>query len=193
MRAEGAPPRLPNRDPWRVIMKHCIRPALPAALLLAFSLSATSAWAGVTGVFGINDYAINGIGGAGTVSCTSVLPNYVTPLAMTFDVYTAPFTPVVYAFNTCACAADTIYFAPVTCALPFTSFAATTNQSFDLATCPLIIAVAISDSTGHAVLTGLIPKVSATTTVGTQAAVIGLPCGLPSSFVLTQAHTLTFI
>ena len=163
-----------------------------AALALALGLFATAASAGVKGVKGINDYTINAKGSLST-SC-GTLPIFTTPLTMTFNVNTAPSTPVVFVFSMCPCSADSFSLKPVTCLLPFTSFSGSTNQSYDLAFCPLIVApVVMSNAVGDATFNAFVPKQTSTVNIGTQAAVIGLPCSAPQGFTLTQAYTMTFI
>jgi len=173
-------------------MKPGSRSSLIAALLLSVGLLAGDAAAGVTGVPGINDYTINTACSSGSMSCTPC--NYVSPITMTFDVSTAPGLPVVYAFSFCPCAPDFAFLPPLACALPFTSFAASTNQSIDISLgCVTTFVTATSLATGVATLTFPVPLLTTPITLGTQAAVVGLPCALPTAFTMTQAYSLTII
>jgi hypothetical protein len=168
------------------------RSSLLPALLLSASLLATNASAGVTGVPGINDYTINTACASGSMSCTPC--NYVSPLTMNFDVSTAPGAPVVFAFTFCPCSPDFVFLPPVSCALPFTSFGTTSNQSIDLTLgCVITFVSAAAAATGVASVSFPVPTLSAPITLGTQAAVVGLPCAVPSAFVMTQAYSLTII
>ncbi|MFY9341323.1 MAG: hypothetical protein WAT39_02455 [Planctomycetota bacterium] len=170
---------------------------------LLLSALTASLVAQTTGVPGINDYTINGLG-SGATSCVSLcFPNGNVTLNLAVS---APFGSfALLLFNFCPCQ---------TCGLPGPTNACVppipltacggSNQSLDLdltAACgPAIIQFVGPSTAGFPFTTLTIPPLPGApctvATLSTQAAVIN-PCGLgvlgvPGPFVMTQSFTVNF-
>ncbi len=177
---------------------------LPATLSVL--LSAALATAQTTGVPGMNDYTVNGLG-SGTTSCTTMcFPN--GGLTLNLQVSAPPGAFAIVLFSLCPCTTCSLPGPTNSCfpTIPNTACGGTTNQSLDLnmtAACGIVFsAVMAPNSAGTPGLsmpltipafTGL-PCTNAV--LATQAAVID-PCGaglfgVPGPFVMTQSYTLNF-
>jgi hypothetical protein len=160
---------------------------------------AVPALAQTTGVVGINDYTINGVG-SGSTSCTAVC--HATPVNLSLDVSTAPNNIVVYVLSFCPCFGGFVCGGPNPClpAIPFSACGATSNQSFDLqlGCVTQILGIAVANTAGNANLPLPLPFVgpapACSIPTATQAIIldvcgVGLPF-LPGPFVLSQSYDL---
>lgn len=167
-------------------------------------LLATTATAQTTGVIGINDYTVSGLG-SGSTSCTPLcFPNGGVTLNLAISAPAGSFAIVV--FNFCPCTACSLPAPANAClpAIPPTACGAS-NQSLDMnltAACGIAFSAFVAtNSAGTLSLALPIPTITGPPclnfTISTQAAVIN-PCGLgvpglvPGPFVLTQGYTLNF-
>lgn len=163
----------------------------------------------VTGVFGINDYTVNGVA-PGSQSCTPVcIP---TPGLITMNVDTVPGAFVVVVFTDCPCRGCSIPWGPNACtpAIPngVIPQCATTNQSIDFFPIPgcgiIWSGTAVANAAGQATIVLSVPLIGTATVpcavnqlFSTQAIVFD-PCGVggvpigPGPFVLTQAYDVLF-
>ncbi|MEO6597766.1 MAG: hypothetical protein ABIP94_23725 [Planctomycetota bacterium] len=172
-------------------------------LLLATPLLAFPALAQVTGVPGINDLTVNGLGSGGTSCVPLCFPN--GNLTLNLAVSAPPGAIILVFANFCPCLTCQLPGPSNPCvpAIPATACGGS-NQSFDMdlsAGCGLSFsAVMTVNSTGVLGLSLPIPPLPGppctVATLSTQAVVID-PCGLglfavPGPFVLTQAFTLLF-
>ncbi|MBL8729514.1 MAG: hypothetical protein JNM25_13860 [Planctomycetes bacterium] len=175
--------------------------ALP--LLFVTQLLLTSAFAQTTGVVGINDYTINGVG-SGSTSCSAMCyPN--GGVTLNLDVSAPAGSVALLLFNFCPCSPCSLAGPSNTClpAIPATACGGS-NQSLDLdmsSACGIAFTLPVTLTTAGTLSVALpiptIPGVPcASLTLSTQAVVID-PCGLgifaaPGPFVLSQAYTLQF-
>jgi len=172
---------------------------LPFAAVLAMC----PALAQTTGVVGINDLTINGLG-SGAVSCAPLcFPN--GGVTLNFLLSSPPGSLAIVLFNFCPCQVCSLPGPSNGCvpAIPPTA-CGPSNQSLDMnltAACGIALtAVMVPNTAGVLSLTVPIPTIPgppcASATLSAQAVVID-PCGLglfvvPGPFVLTQAFTLSF-
>ncbi len=171
--------------------------------LLSTALLATAALAQTTGVPGINDYTVNGLG-SGATSCSSMcFPNGGVTLNLAVS---APAGSVVLVlFNFCPCTTCSIP-APTNSCLPSIPLTACggSNQSLDMsmvAACGIAFtAVMTTNTAGTLSMPLTIPPIAgvpcASAVLSTQAVVLNT-CGLglvgvPGPFVMTQSFTLLF-
>jgi hypothetical protein len=172
------------------------------ALHVPFAALATMALglAQTTGVPGINDYTINGVG-SGSTSCTTQCFN--TPVNLSLDVSTAPGNFVIYVWSFCPCFGGFVCGGPNAClpAIPFSACGSTTNQSLDLQLgCVLTTFGPVQANTaGLANLVLPFPTLSlppCSFPMATQAVILDL-CGagisiLPGPFVFSQSYNVLF-
>ncbi len=170
--------------------------------LVAF-LAVCTAPAQTTGVVGINDYTINGLG-SGSTSCTTLcFPG--GGLTLTLAASAPVGSIVLVLFNFCPCLVCSLGGPTNACLPPIPATACGgSNQSLDMslaAGCGIAFSAVITvNSAGVLALSLPIPSFTGppctNATLSTQAVVID-PCGLglfavPGPFVLTQSYTLTF-
>jgi hypothetical protein len=174
-----------------------LRSAFVASLLAAAALAQT------TGVLGINDYTVNGLG-SGSTSCTTLcFPG--GGLTLNLDVSAPAGAIAIVLVNFCPCQTCTLTGPSNAClpAIPATA-CGSSNQSFDMdltAACGIAFSAVVTlTSAGTLSLPLPIPALTgppcAAATLSTQAIVID-PCGsglfaVPGPFVLTQSYTLNF-
>jgi len=173
------------------------------AATLAF-LFAAAATAQTTGVVGINDYTISGLG-SGSTSCTPLcFPNGGVTLNLAVTAPAGSFAVVV--FNFCPCTPCSVA-APANACVPAIPLSACggSNQSLDMnltAACGIAFsAFLVPNSAGFLSMPLPIPTISGPPclnfTISTQAAVfnacgLGIPGLFPGPFVMTQGYTLNF-
>ncbi|HEX6813082.1 MAG TPA: hypothetical protein VF384_15770 [Planctomycetota bacterium] len=172
-------------------------------LPLALVLGVASALAQTTGVPGINDLTIDGLG-SGTTSCsTRCFPN--DPVAVNLRVTAPPGSLVLALFSFCPCLPCSVPGFSNACVPPIPGTACGgSNQSLDLdlgAGCGIAMtSLMVPDSAGVPSLSVPIPTLigpqCATALLSVQGVVID-PCGygllpIPGPFVFTQAVTLLF-
>ena len=162
-----------------------------AALLGAAPLVAApaAAPAQTTGVPGLSDYTVNGIGSGGT-SCRSLV---LAPGRAGFAVRTAaPGQVVVLAFSALPCAPASLCLAGSPCPLPATACGGTTSQSVDLGLDALILAVRVTTPSGGGGQAQLQLNLPPGLHFSTQAAVLDPACGTSllgfAPVLLTQAY-----
>ena len=171
---------------------------------LAAILALAPALAQTTGVVGINDYTINGLG-SGTTSCTSLcFPNGNVTLGLNVSAPVGSF--VVVLFNFCPCLSCYLP-APANACLPAIPPTACggSNQSADInltSACGIALSIVMTTNTAGTIGASLsIPPLPgppcSVVQLSTQAVVInpcglGVPPGFSGPFVLTQAFTLNF-
>ncbi len=174
-----------------------IRTLLATALLAGFAATQT------TGVPGINDYTINGLG-SGATSCSSLcFPN--GNLTLNLAVSAPAGAIAIVLFNFCPCSTCSLAGPLNTCSpsIPATACGGS-NQSLDMnltAACGIAFSAVVTTNTAGTMSLPLsIPPIPgppcASAVLSTQAVVID-PCGLglfavPGPFVLTQSFTLLF-
>ncbi len=179
---------------WRLDPDMSTRLLVRLASILLLGVVAPLCAQGVTGVPGLTDYTINGLG-SGTSSCNFQL---LTAGPNTFSVNTLPGTTVIFLFNlNCPCMPCFMNFpGGAACPVPPTVCSGfTTNQSLDLnigfVPCVLLSGSLVAGATGQASLTLGLPS---GIRFSTQAMAL-LPCSVLAPFppMFTQAHNVSVL
>jgi len=183
---------------------HCF---WPVPLLLLSTALIRPAPAQVTGVPGINDYTINGLGSGGTSCIPLCIPS---PTTLTLVVNTVPGNAVIVFFSDCPCRGCSFPWLPNACVPPIPPALAPpcsglTNQSIDIffgvPGCTIVFSQFLfANAAGVASLVLPVPpfgSVPCSALFSTQSLVFDL-CGTggsppgPGPFVLTQAYSIAF-